>query len=134
MQMRKVWKEIVTNKESHENEIVNDTLHIKWKAKSARLFQFLELEFQIFSNNAEMHEIEVLMLQLFGLGLALAAKCHLFSQQTEVGVMAEQTQHDQVGIKAVQAVATVRVVPRLRLRLTDVLHYLVLALSGDLVS
>jgi hypothetical protein len=134
MQMWKVGKEIVTNKESHKNEIVNDTLHVKWEAESARLFQFLEFEFQIFSNNAEMHEVKVLMFQLLGLGLALAAKRHLLTQQAEVGVVAKQTQHDQVGIETVQAVATVRVVPRLCLGLTDVLHDFVLSLSGDFVT
>src|SRR5690242_2868339 len=38
MQMRKIRKEIVTNKESHKDEIVNDTLHVEWEAESTRLF------------------------------------------------------------------------------------------------
>lgn len=47
-------------------------------------------------------------------------------------VVTEETEHDEVGVEAVQAVANVRVVARLRLLEADALHNLVLALSWDL--
>jgi len=49
-----------------------------------------------------------------------------------VRVVAEETEHDEVGVEAVHAVPHVGAVARLRLVEADVLHDLVLALAGDL--
>ena len=81
-----------------------------------------------------MHQVKVLMLQLLGFRLALATKSHLLSQKTEVRVVTQQTQHDEIGVETVQTVTTVGVVLRLGFRLTDVLHDLVFAFSGDLMT
>jgi hypothetical protein len=51
-----------------------------------------------------------------------------------MGIMRQKSQHDQIGVQAVQTVANVGVVVRLTLGLTDVLHDLVLTLTGDFVS
>lgn len=47
-------------------------------------------------------------------------------------VVAEQAEHDQVGVEAVHAVPHIRVVTRLRLVQADVLHNLVFAFSRNL--
>ncbi len=51
-----------------------------------------------------------------------------------MGVMAQQAQHDEIGIKSVQAVTDVLVVIGLSTGIPDVLHDLVLALAGDFVT
>lgn len=50
-----------------------------------------------------------------------------------MGIMAEQAQHHQIRIEAIQAMPGVGIVPRLGLGQADVLHDLVLALPGRLV-
>lgn len=64
--------------------------------------------------------------------LDLSTEGYLLTEEAEVGVMAEEAQHDEVGVEAVQAVARVGVVARLRLHRADVLLDLVFALSGHL--
>lgn len=62
----------------------------------------------------------------------LSPKRHFLTQKTEMGVMTQQTQHDQIGIKSVKTMPGVRVVIRLSLVQSDEFLDLVFTLSGDL--
>ena len=133
--MRQVGQEVVSDEESHEDEIVDDTLHVECDTLvDLRIFQFLEFQLEIFAHNAKMHQIEVLVFQLLALSFRLAAESDLLTQQREVRVMRQQPKHDQVGIQTVQTVTNVGVVVRLTLRLADVFHDLVFALTGDFMA
>lgn len=57
---------------------------------------------------------------------------HLFPEQGKVRFVRAHPQHDEVRIEAVQAVPRVGVVVGLRARPADVVHYLVLPLTGGL--
>jgi hypothetical protein len=61
-------------------------------------------------------------------------KFDFLAQQTEVGIMTQQTQHDQVGVQAIQTMPYVGVVIMLSPRQANVFHDLVLAFSWYLVS
>ncbi len=65
---RQVGKEIITNEEGHEDKVINDLLHVKGKRHLAVL-QLLKFQFEVFSHNAEMHQVEILVLQLLDLDL-----------------------------------------------------------------
>ena len=69
----------------------------------------------------------------FGLPLpTLRSKGNLLAEETEMRVVAEKSEHDEVGVEAVQAVADVGVVVWLGLLETDALHDLVLPFSRNL--
>jgi hypothetical protein len=66
--------------------------------------------------------------------LLVPAESDFFSQETEVGVVAEQTQHDEIGIEPIETMPGVRIIIRLRLVQPDEFLNLVLSLSGNVVS
>ncbi|PWY79671.1 hypothetical protein BO70DRAFT_52842 [Aspergillus heteromorphus CBS 117.55] len=134
MQIRQVGQKVVSNKESHQNKIVNHPFHVKGELQCTLLFQLLKLQLQVLSDHTQMQKEKVLMLELLGLLGDLTAKSDLLTEEAEVGVVAQQTQHDQVSVEAVQAVADIGIVAGLCFRMPDVLHDLVLTLTRDLVA
>ena len=81
-----------------------------------------------------MHEVEVLVLQLLGFCLTLSPECNLLSQQTEMWIVTQKSQHNQIGIETVKAVSNVRIVIRLGFCQSDVFHDLVLPFSRNFVT
>ncbi|KAL5047345.1 hypothetical protein BDW71DRAFT_196794 [Aspergillus fruticulosus] len=55
-------------------------------------------------------------------------------KKTKVRVMAEQSQHDQIGIETIQTMADVRVVAGLRFSMPDVLHDLVFTFTWHFMA
>jgi hypothetical protein len=68
--VRQVGQEIVSNEECHEDEIIDDALHIEWHSLvEVWVFQFLEFQLQVFAHDAKVHQIEVLVFELLALTL-----------------------------------------------------------------
>ncbi len=93
----------------------------------------MELEIEILSEDGKVEQEEVLRFETT-FRLTARTELDLLTQEAEVGVVTEQTQHDEVGIKTVKTVTNIGVVVRLRFAETNVLHDLVLTLTRDVVS
>ena len=63
-----------------------------------------------------------------------AGEVHNLTEQSEVGLVRNQPKHNKVGILPIHAVAGVGLISGLVAHLTDVLHDLVLAFTGDLLT
>ncbi|KAI3480716.1 hypothetical protein L1887_57195 [Cichorium endivia] len=126
-----VGQEVVSDKDVEEDEIVDDAFEFVREREGGA--EVLELEVEVLAEEGEVEEEEVLGLEA-ALGLAAGAELDLFTEEAEVGVVAEEAEHDEVGVEAVEAVADVGVVAGLCLAETDVLHDLVLALTGHVVA
>lgn len=66
--------------------------------------------------------------------LGLASKCDLLTEETEMGIVAEKSQHDKVGVKAIETVTRVGVVVGLSFARANEFLDLVLALSGNVMA
>lgn len=80
-----------------------------------------------------MQEKEVLRVQASAL-LLVPAERDFFSQETKVRVVAEQTQHDKIGIEPIETMSGVGVVIRLSLVQSDELLDLVFSFSGYVMA
>ena len=61
-----------------------------------------------------------------------SSELHFFSQESEVRFVGNQRKHDQIGIKAIQAMSLIRLVSRLRFSSADELHDFVLPFPRNL--
>ena len=55
----------------------------------------------------------------------------LLTDDHEVRLVSEQGQHDEIGIRPIEAVTGVWIVVRLDLKVSDVVHHFVLSLSWN---
>jgi hypothetical protein len=152
-------KKVVSDKDVEEDKVVDDAFEIVLeRERRGGGLERGEFEVEVFTEQGEVHEEEVLRFEA-GCGaemsesacqlvaarrLAIAhanspldlalpwSKRNLLTKKTKVRIVAQEAEHDQVGVEAVQAVANVGVVSRLRLLEPNVLHDLVLAFSWDL--
>ena len=69
-----------------------------------------------------------------GLAALAAAELDHLAEETEMRLVGDEREHDQVGVEAVQAVCLVGVPTGFAARPSDVLHDLVLALAANLVA
>jgi hypothetical protein len=96
--------------------------------------KLLKLHFKILSDDTKMKQIKVLVLKLFGFGFGSPSKGNLLSKETKMGIMAEQTKHDQICIETIKTMSHVVVVVRLSLGISNVFHDFVFSLARDLVA
>jgi hypothetical protein len=130
-------EEIVPYKQGEENKVIDDPLQrvlecqrlTEWRRRRVR-----ELQIEILSQEGKVEEVEVGRLDGFRFGfLPSWTEFDFLSEEAEVGVVGEETEHDEVGIEAVETVSYVGVIARLSPLPPNVVHNLVFALARHLV-
>ena len=132
VQTWQVGQEVVAHEQMEQNIVVDDLLQVKRKRKLVP--QVVELHLEVFAHKRKVQQVERLALDGRRAPVPLRPEQHLLTQQGKVWVMAQQAEHDQVRVQAVETVARVGVVPRLRTHGADELHDLVLALTRHVVA
>ena len=122
-------QEVISDEEAHEDPVVDNALEVVLERDG--LCNRLELHVEIFTQQRQVQQEHVRVGERDVL-LRLAAERDLLTEQTEMRVVANETEHDQVGIETVETVAGVGVVTGLSLGFTDEVHNLVLSFSRDL--
>ena len=93
--------EVISDKKTHQNPIIDDILQII----VIQTFQRLKFIVKIFSEQGKMQEVEGGLLRgwypLVGPLALFASKLDLFSEQREVGVMGAEAKHDEVSIQTI---------------------------------
>mmetsp|Transcript_2769 Transcript_2769/g.7009 ORF Transcript_2769/g.7009 Transcript_2769/m.7009 type:complete len:250 (+) Transcript_2769:1250-1999(+) len=152
LQMRHVRQKIIPHEHAHEDEIVDDPAHVVLHAQPALVGELPELYLEHLAKRRDLQQLEVvprviqhvLLLAVFVPAAPRHDHGHLLTQEEEVGLVRGEAEHDEVGVEAVEDVCEaggpvgVRgggvfwVVQRLRF--ANVVHHLMLALSGHVGS
>ena len=136
-------QEVVSDEEAHEHKVVDHALQVEGEGQGRGGAEAGELHVEILPEHAQLEQLQrfhghtsvAVAEDLDGGGrgaaAALAARLHDLSEDVEVRLVRGEPQHDEVGVQAVEDVAGVGVVPRLRALRPHELHDLVLSLAGD---
>ena len=107
-------QEIIADKQGQENKVINHAFQVIDESTdgSQSVLETEEFQVEILPKERQVQQIEA---NGFGVGndFSLAAsgtERDLFSEQTKVGVVRAETEHDQVGIQAIDDVASIGVV------------------------
>ena len=125
-------QEIIADEEAEEDEVVDDSLYVKSEPQLA--VQLLVLQHHVLSQQRDVNQLEVICAA--ELDALDAARCLvalddvLLANDREVRLVRQQAEHDQVSVRAVEAMPRVRVVSRPLSQLSDIVEHLVFSFAG----
>ena len=126
------WQEIVSNEEAEEDEVVNDALNVESELELP--IQLLILQHHVLTEEGDVDQLEVVGVREFDTldTSAFVALDHvLLPDDREVGLVRQQTQHDQICVCSVEAMSCVGVVVRVVASLTYVVKHFMLTFTWD---
>lgn len=125
------WQEVVADEEAEEDEVVDDSLQVEAHPHLGREGPVLEKE--VLAQNRNMYQLQVRRTRYVDAlhsSLLRLLDDVLFSDDQEVRLVRDQRKHDQVCVRAVEAVSRVGIVAWLLLEVSNEVHHFVLAFAG----